>query len=180
MARGKTTKANRSKFVGVAAVLAVFIAAVDQISKNWALDALAPYQPTEVWPPLISFVLVFNKNAAFSIGGGQTWLFTVISAVAAILIAALLRRIESTSWAILAGLLLGGVVGNLIDRLTREPGFGTGQVVDFIQIPFNFPIFNIADSAISIVATVTVIRLFRGHRIGKASGTSSTKRGAKR
>ena len=49
----------------------------------------------------------------------------------------------------MAGVLLGGITGNLIDRLVREPGFGIGHVVDYIQVPFNFPIFNIADMAIS-------------------------------
>jgi len=67
----------------------------------------------------------------------------------------------------LAGALLGGILGNLIDRITREPGFPNGHVVDFISIPFNFPIFNLADSAIVVVAVITVIRVMRGERIGK-------------
>lgn len=168
MARTGKAKGGRKKFAIVALVLAALLAAFDQFSKAWALTTLTPYQPTDFWPPLVNLDLVFNMNAAFSIGMGQTWIFTTVSAVAVIALLWWLRRIETMSWAIMAGLLLGGVAGNLIDRLTREPGFGTGQVVDFIQIPFNFPVFNIADSAISVVAAITVIRLFRGDKIGKA------------
>jgi signal peptidase II len=64
------------------------------------------------------------------------------------------------------GGLLGGVAGNLIDRLTREPGVGIGQVVDFISIPFRFPIFNVADSFICVVAVTIVILIMRGQKIG--------------
>ena len=66
----------------------------------------------------------------------------------------------------MAGVFLAGVVGNLIDRLIREPSFGNGHVVDFIQIPFNFPVFNLADIFIVSMATLTVIRVFRGENLG--------------
>jgi signal peptidase II len=67
----------------------------------------------------------------------------------------------------MAGALLGGILGNLIDRVSREPGFPNGHVIDFISLPFNFAIFNLADSAIVLVAAITVIRVMRGERIGK-------------
>jgi signal peptidase II len=76
-------------------------------------------------------------------------------------------RMQTVSWAISSGLLLGGVTGNLIDRLTKSPGFPNGQVVDFIQIPLNFPIFNVADIFISGMMVWVVIRVFRGEKIGK-------------
>jgi len=76
------------------------------------------------------------------------------------------RRAKNILWSVLAGALLGGVVGNLVDRITRAPGFPAGQVVDFIQVPFNFPIFNIADSAICVVVGVVLILVARGHKIG--------------
>jgi signal peptidase II len=66
----------------------------------------------------------------------------------------------------MAGIFLAGVVGNLIDRLIREPSFGNGHVVDFIQIPFNFPVFNLADIFIVSMAVLTVIRVFRGENLG--------------
>lgn len=66
----------------------------------------------------------------------------------------------------MTGIFLGGVVGNLIDRLIREPSFGNGHVVDFIQIPFDFPIFNLADIFIVSMAILAVIRVMRGEHLG--------------
>jgi signal peptidase II len=75
-------------------------------------------------------------------------------------------RVRTMGWGVLTGVALGGVAGNLFDRLTRAPGFPSGQVVDFIQIPFNFPIFNLADSAICIAAALVVISVARGSKLG--------------
>ena len=75
-------------------------------------------------------------------------------------------KLETVSWSLTGGLALGGVVGNLIDRLTREPGFGQGHVVDFIQIPFNFPIFNFADICISVGMTLVAWRIMSGDKFG--------------
>lgn len=121
---------------------------------------------------LVQFNLVFNDSAAFSLGFGATQVFAVISSVAALVLLWYSARVETKSWALLVGIALGGVTGNLIDRLIREPGFGKGLVVDFIQIPFNFPVFNLADTAIFCVAVVTIIRVLRGDRIGKAGNQS--------
>ena len=66
----------------------------------------------------------------------------------------------------MTGIFLGGVVGNLLDRLTREPSFGNGHVVDFIRIPFNFPVFNLADIFIVSMAILTIVRVFRGESFG--------------
>lgn len=117
---------------------------------------------------LVQFNLVFNDSAAFSIGFGVTYIFAILSSIAALVMLWYSGKVESNSWAILLGVALGGVTGNLIDRFIRDSGFGNGRVVDFIQIPFNFPVFNLADSAIVIVAVVTVIRMIRGDQIGKA------------
>ena len=65
----------------------------------------------------------------------------------------------------MAGVALGGIVGNLVDRLFRQPSFGNGYVVDYLQIPFNFPIFNLADMAIVTMAILTVVRILLGHKI---------------
>jgi signal peptidase II len=152
-------------FVVCLAALVVF---VDQLSKALVIVNFEPGKLSPMIGELIQFNLVFNDSAAFSIGFGATPVFAVISSVAALIFLWLSRKVETKSWAILLGVALGGVVGNLVDRLTREPGFGRGWVVDFIQIPFNFPVFNLADSAIFIVAVITVIRVMRGEKIGKA------------
>lgn len=143
--------------------------AIDQFSKNLAIENLAFATPVPAIPGLLNFTLLYNDSAAFSLGGGATWIFSIISSIAALVILWLSRKIETTPWAIMAGILLGGVVGNLVDRLTRYPGFGVGKVVDFLQLPFGFPVFNIADSAIVIIAIVTVIRVLRGDAIGRKS-----------
>jgi signal peptidase II len=75
-------------------------------------------------------------------------------------------KFKTKSWLLLGGLALGGVSGNLIDRLFRTPGFPNGHVVDFIQIPFNFPIFNIADIAISSAACLIALKVVKGEKFG--------------
>ncbi|MFM5904996.1 MAG: signal peptidase II [Micrococcales bacterium] len=145
---------------------ALAIIVLDQAAKQLALATLHPGVTVPFLGPVLGWHLVFNDSAAFSIGFGVTWIFTIISTVATLLLLWYGPRAKTTGWLILAGTLLGGVVGNLIDRLTRAPGFGVGQVVDFIKIPFGFPIFNIADSAICVVGAITVILISRGQKLG--------------
>ena len=147
---------------------AILVVILDQLSKALVIKNFEPGKLSPMFGELVQFNLVFNDSAAFSIGFGATQIFAVISTIAALALLWYSSRVETKSWALLVGIALGGVTGNLIDRLTRAPGFGRGLVVDFIQIPFNFPVFNLADSAIFCVAVVTVIRVLRGERIGKA------------
>ena len=121
----------------------------------------------------LGWYLTFNDSAAFSIGFGATWIFTIISAAAVLALIWFTPQMRTVGWASAAGLLLGGVTGNLIDRVSKTPGFPNGQVVDFIQIPFNFPIFNIADIFISCVMAFTVIRVFSGYKIGQPHSKKS-------
>lgn len=139
---------------------------LDQFTKEFAIANLRPNVLTPAFPPLLNWYLTYNDSAAFSIGNGQTWIFSIISTLATLAILWFGPRVKTTLWAVLAGGLLGGVAGNLIDRLTRAPGVGVGQVVDFISIPFNFPIFNVADSFICVVAVSIVILTMRGQKIG--------------
>lgn len=140
--------------------------ALDQFAKNLIVANFEPRVSYSVVPNLLGIYLTYNNSAAFSIGFGITWIFTVISSAATLALLWFGRKAKNTRWSILAGLLLGGVAGNLIDRITRAPGFPAGQVVDFIQVPFNFPIFNIADSAICVAVGVVLILIARGHKIG--------------
>jgi len=144
--------------------LAVLV--LDQVTKDLVIANFVPDRSYNLFGSLIRFYLTYNNSAAFSLGFGITWIFTIISAAAAVTIVWFSSRVRNHGWALLAGVALGGVTGNLADRLTRPPGFPSGQVVDFIQIPFNFPIFNLADSAICIVATLVVISLARGGKLG--------------
>lgn len=126
-------------------------------------------QSVPVWGKVLQWYVTYNNSAAFSIGFGATWIFTCISALASLTLLWFGAKMRTVGWAVMAGVLLGGVTGNLIDRLIRAPGFGSGQVVDYIQVPFNFPIFNLADSAICVIAGLVVILTSRGAKIGGKS-----------
>lgn len=146
--------------------VAVFVVLIDQLTKYLAVANLHPFESVPFIFDTIRFNLVFNDSAAFSIGGSATWVFTLLSSLATLALLWFGPKFRTTGWLILIGLALGGVVGNLIDRLFRYPGFPNGHVVDFIQIPFNFPIFNIADSAITISAAIIAMRIIRGEKLG--------------
>ena len=146
--------------------VALSLIAVDQFTKNLAIATLELGINYPVIGEVLSWRLVYNDSAAFSLGFGQTWILAVIAAAATLATIWYSRKVTSRSWAIMAGIFLAGVVGNLIDRLTREPSFGNGHVVDFIQIPFGFPVFNLADMFIVSMAILTVIRVFRGENLG--------------
>ncbi len=148
------------------AVAAVF---VDQLTKAIAIGTLSPFTRVDALGSLLGWYLTFNDSAAFSLGWGVTWFFTLISTVALLVLLWALPKANTVGWAILGGFLLGGITGNLIDRFTRAPGFPNGQVVDFIQIPFNFPIFNIADCCISITMVIVAVRMVLGEPVGGAA-----------
>jgi len=164
-----------SRRVWLAFALAIAVICVDQLTKSIALQNLQRFQRVPVLGDILGWYLTFNDSAAFSIGFGATWLFTIISAAAVLVLIWFTPRMQSIGWASATGLLLGGVTGNLIDRVSKAPGFPNGQVVDFIQIPFNFPIFNIADIFICSVMVFTVIRVFMGDKIGQPRSKKSTR-----
>ncbi|WP_461471420.1 signal peptidase II [Microbacterium sp. HJ5] len=131
----------------IIAVLAMVVLAADQFTKYLALENLPYEQPVPVLGDFLIFYLVRNPGAAFSLGEDVTWIFTIALAAVAVTIGWLAAtRVKSRLWAVGLGLLLGGVLGNLTDRLFREPGFGVGHVIDFINTPWMMPaIYNIAD-----------------------------------
>ena len=162
-----TNNPRQARLLGFLATAWLVIAA-DQLAKFLAIEYLKPGQPIPVLGDLLKFVLVYNDSAAFSLGFGATWIFAITSSIATLVIIWLAPRLETMAWSITGGVALGGVVGNLVDRLVREPGFGVGHVVDFISIPFNFPIFNLADISIVVVAVIVVVRVMQGAPIGRA------------
>ncbi|MET0813296.1 MAG: signal peptidase II [Microbacterium sp.] len=145
------------------AILAVLVLAADQFSKHLALENLPLQENVPVIGEFLSFYLVKNPGAAFSFGSEATWIFTIALAVVAIVIGWLaVTRVRSRVWAVVLGLLLGGVLGNLTDRLLREPSFGVGHVIDFINTPWMWfwmspAIYNVAD--IFIVCDMILIAL---------------------
>jgi signal peptidase II len=151
--------------VSVAAI-ALALVLVDQFTKWLALENLEPGRIVPVVGDLLAWRLTFNDSAGFSLGFGVTWFFTVLSTTAFLILILRAHKVHNTLWLILAGVIGGGIVGNLVDRLTREPGFANGHVVDFIQIPFNFPIFNFADICISVGMTLVAWRIMSGDKFG--------------
>lgn len=131
----------------------------DQLTKIWVVSSMTEGQITPVLPPVLSWHFIRNSGAAFSIGTEFTWVFTIIMVIVSVAILTQVRKVASWGWAAALGLVLGGALGNLTDRLFREPSFGQGHVVDFIALP-NFAIFNIADCAVvSGVALVCLLTL---------------------
>jgi len=159
----KRTKSARYLLFGVAASL---IVAIDQLTKFWAEASLVGQGSMSVIGELLQFRLAYNNAAAFSWGVGATWVLTTISLVASIALIALSPRIKTMTWALIGGMALGGAVGNLIDRAFKQPEFFNGHVVDFIQIPFNFPIFNLADTFLVIAVSLAILRTLLGDEIG--------------
>lgn len=151
------------------AILAVLVLAVDQFTKYLALQSLPFQQAVPVWGDVLQLYLTRNPGAAFSLGEEVTWVFTLVLAAAAVLIVFLAAtRVRGRAWAVVLGLLLGGILGNLTDRLVRDPGFAVGHVVDFIYTPWMMPaIYNVADMFIvTMMIAVALLVLLGVHLDG--------------
>jgi signal peptidase II len=147
--------------MALAAVVAVVILAVDQLTKFWAESVLTGHPPIPVLGDLLQFRLLYNPGAAFSIGANSTWIFTILAAAAVVVIAVLVSRVRSGAWAVSLGLLLGGATTHLLDRLFRDPGFARGHVVDFIDYNGLF-VGNVADIALFFGAVLAIVLTLRG------------------
>jgi signal peptidase II len=146
----------------ILAIVALVVYLVDQVAKALVVANLYEGQRVQVLGQLLQFNFVKNPGAAFSIGSGSTWIFSIVGVGVLGFVIWYAPRIRSTAWAVLFGLLLGGLLGNLTDRLFREPGFGVGHVVDFLQIPLLPAIFNMADVAIVSSMALFLILTIRG------------------
>lgn len=124
----------------------MIVLAADQSVKYLTVANLPSEKAVPVLGNFLQLFYIRNSGAAFSIGAGMTWIFTIALAVVAVVIVWKVLGVRSRLWAVVLGCLLGGVLGNLADRLFREPGFGVGHVVDMISMPWMLPaIFNVAD-----------------------------------
>ncbi len=149
---------NRNRFRIWFLAIAVTGFLADLGTKELALRHLANRpQPPSFFAGWLSFPVVANPGAAFSMGTSLTWVFTLLALVAFFgLIIFGLVRLSSWFPTVVCGLLLAGVSGNLADRLFREPGFFHGHVIDFISVK-HFAVFNVADVWISVAAGLLVI-----------------------
>ncbi|GEC74932.1 signal peptidase II [Microbacterium maritypicum] len=136
----------RSAAGAVVAILAALVLAADQFVKHLTIENLPYQEPVPVLGEFLQLYYVRNPGAAFSLGSEVTWIFTIALAVVTCVIVWKAFGLKSRLWAVVLGCLLGGVLGNLSDRLLREPGFPVGHVVDMISMPWMMPaIFNVAD-----------------------------------
>ena len=136
----------RSAAGAIVAVLAAVVLAADQFVKYLTVTQLPLQERVPVLGEFLQLYSVRNPGAAFSLGSDVTWIFTIALAVVAGVIVWKAFGLRSRLWAVVLGALLGGVLGNLGDRLFRDPGFPVGHVVDMISMPWMMPaIFNIAD-----------------------------------
>jgi signal peptidase II len=145
--------------------VAVVVLTADAISKAQVLARLPGHPPVRLLDGLITLDLTFNAGAAFGVGTSYTAVIALIVCGVIVSIIRTARRLRSLSWTIALGLLLGGALGNLGDRLFRPPGPFRGEVVDWINLP-HFPwTFNLADASITCAAVLIVVLAMRGVRI---------------
>jgi signal peptidase II len=142
--------------------------ALDQVTKATAVAWLDPLHPPRILGGLITFQLIRNPGAAFSMGESATVLFAILAIVMLIFVIVWLApKVTGRAWAVATGLGIAGIAGNLTDRLFRPPSVMHGHVVDFIQLPY-FAIVNVADICLtSAAATIVVLSLFQGRKDDK-------------
>ena len=127
-----------------------------QVTKTLALSHLDPSRPIQLLGGLLTLQLIRNPGAAFSMGENFTVVLSLVAVVAAVgVVGWLLPKVRHLGWAVATGCLLAGILGNLIDRLFREPGPFRGHVIDFLQLP-HFAIFNVADMFITAAAVIVL------------------------
>lgn len=152
-------------------LLSLLILVADQVTKHIVLAHLQLHESIPVIDGLFAWTLAYNEGAAFSFladaGGWQRWFFTGLAMVVSVILVVWLTRTPRADWktALPLSLVIGGAIGNLIDRLRF------GHVVDFIDVHYggwHFPAFNIADAAISIGAVILIVfGLFRPSHAAK-------------
>jgi signal peptidase II len=169
--------------LGIAAVgkvrllgmIATVVLLADVLTKVIGVAELEGQEPVPLLGGLIYLQLVRNPGAAFSLATGYTWVLTLIAVAVVVVIIRVARRLRSTGWAVALGLILGGALGNLGDRIFRAPGPLQGHVVDTVSLfaPDGrvWPVFNLADSCIVSGGVLLVLLALTGRELdGSRSG----------
>jgi signal peptidase II len=164
--------------VRLLALIAVLVLAVDIVTKVLAVAELEDRAPVQLLGGLVYLQLVRNPGAAFSLATGYTWVLTIVAIAVVVVILRVARRLRSTGWAVALGLVLGGALGNLTDRIFRAPGPLQGHVVDIVSLftPDGraWPVFNTADSSIVSGGVLLVLLALLGRELDgrRTSGES--------
>jgi signal peptidase II len=149
----------RTRLVGLVVGVAIAVAIIDQLSKWWATRVLSDRDIDVVWT--LRLRLVRNTGAAFSLAGGRGGLVGLLAIVVVIVLIGFGRAVDTRTGAVALGLVLGGAAGNLLDRIFREgSGFLGGGVVDFLDLQW-WPVFNVADAAVTIGGLLLVFVVAR-------------------
>ena len=146
---------------GLAAAIVVGVVVLDLLTKIWAVADLAD-GPVVLFGD-VGFAVTRNTGGAFSLFQGFTPLLAIVAGVVAYLLVRAVRRTGDVMLVVALSLVLGGALGNLVDRVFRSPGVMRGAVVDFVHVG-SFPTFNVADSAITIGAILVIVWAIRGER----------------
>jgi signal peptidase II len=149
------------------ALVVLFVVVFDQLTKHWAVTSLPGRDPVHVvWT--LQWNLAFNSGMSFSKGKSLGVVIGFIALIVTAYVGWMVRRNTSKSVAVAAGLVMGGALGNVVDRLFRNRAWMRGSVVDFIDFQW-FPIFNVADMAVNVGAALFVIWSLVGARRASAS-----------
>ena len=163
--------------IALAYAIAAAIVSTDLLTKRWAAIAYRD-EPRTVIPGILTFRFTENPGAAFSMFQNAGPFLGVAAVVAIGFIGASLAKRRPIYEVVAFGMIIGGALGNLIDRIARGEGFLDGHVIDWVQLP-NFPTFNVADSSISVAVAILLIGSWRsgssrpaagGHRAGSSTG----------
>lgn len=151
------------------ALVAFVVLLLDLITKIIVVATIDPYDPVRLAGGFIHLTLVRNSGAAFAFAEGATLLFTLIASAVVVVIIRVASRLRSAPWAVALGLILGGAIGNLVDRIFRSPGPLRGAVVDWISLRHSgeqiWPVFNLADSGIVVGGVLAVALVLLGYDV---------------
>ncbi|CAO5232741.1 signal peptidase II [Frankia sp. AgKG'84/4] len=160
-ARPDARRSGSRRPVVALAVTAAILLALDIVTKHIAVSELSGRGPVRIVPGILDLELTRNSGAAFSVAGGATVILSLVALAVIAVVVFTARRLGSVGWAAVLGALLGGALGNLVDRIFRAPGPLRGHVVDFVHL-HHWPIFNVADSAIVCGGVLAVVLSLRG------------------
>lgn len=169
---GAAPRTRRHRRTGLLLSVAATVIVADAATKAWVVATLRDGRVIRLLGGALLLVQSRNPGAAFGIGTGSTVVFSAVAAVVAATIIRVARRLTSPGWAVALGLLLGGALGNLLDRIFRAPGPFRGAVVDWIDFRI-WPTFNLADAAITVGAVLVVILSLRGVAIAPGDDTGN-------
>ncbi|UVF78319.1 signal peptidase II [Gordonia mangrovi] len=174
---GRASRPKSRRVVWTLLGIAATVIGLDLLTKTLAVNLLEPGEPVRIIGDAVTLRLVRNSGAAFSMAAGYTWVLTIVALLVVIGIIRYSSRLRSAWWVLGLGLVLGGAMGNLADRLFRAPGPLRGHVVDFVSVGW-WPVFNVADSAVVCGAVLLVVLSLLGFEYdGSRSGWAARRQG---